>query len=991
MSTKHYVFILLLFFPLMLLAQNGKGNIRGHVISQGDGSELPFANVIVLGTTIGTATDIEGNFFLRNVEAGEVMLEISYVGYESKYEVVEMLPGKTIEIGDIMLSHASIQEGEVVVTAQAEGQMNAINQQVQSNTVKNVVASDRLQENPDANAAEALGRLPGIVVSRSGGEGQGLVIRGLEAKYNTISINGVTLPSTSTSDRSTGISGLSQYVLQGVEVYKALTADMDANSVGGTVELKLREAPAGLHSEIMAYMGYNHQNDELKNYKINVNLSDRFFDEKLGVSASFNMERVNNSTQTMGGSYSIESNTAGEGEYEQLYLATASLNDVDRILNKHAGTLVLDYKASKRSKFMLYGFYSHSESDYTGINKGFTPGSRTISYGINQNDESLSELFSSSLTGEHELDLFEIDYGIAYSQTKGKTPESRSWTFDNSTGFDEEYTTQAYRSLDPSKIINLSNDEATTENLMNTWLSSMGYTTDFLKEEDLNLYYNMKYLFKLTNDVSGYVKMGVKYKHKKRERDYNSYSQSVVQNTVLADLAVEDLDWVEQNGSNVTAMGFDDYYIDDFLDGDYNFGWYPNMDRLNTLFDWWDQKSDYYLSQGYDVWNPVFGERRKVGYYPDWDASRINDQHIKEDYYATYLMSEINFGKMIMFLPGVRYEKLDNELNAAEYQVITLASQEPPYYDTTVTRTNEFFFPMIHLRFQPTDWGHIHFAFTKTLSRPNYDDISPYLYWDNGYSQFYTAGNPELEPEKWTNFDLQFAVYNNTIGLISLNGFYKTVEDKIWDRSYKRLSSDPVIEGFDSLATVTVTQPVNMDFDVHVQGFELEWQTHFWYLPEPFNYFSLNVNYSYIDTETEYPESSVETVQIGTGSTGRPIYGTVRVDTSRSEAMLNQPEDLVNVSLGFNYKGLNMWLSHQTYGRQLTGVSTMEELDTYKSRYSRWDLSIAQKLPIEGLDVLYNWSNINNVMEESYPKADSRPTYLESYGWKMDLGFRYKF
>jgi len=72
----------------------------------------------------------------------------------------------------------------------------------------------RLQENPDANAAEAIGRLPGVSLIRSGGEGTGVVIRGLDPKYSQITIDGIQVPSTNANNRSTDISGISQYVLQ---------------------------------------------------------------------------------------------------------------------------------------------------------------------------------------------------------------------------------------------------------------------------------------------------------------------------------------------------------------------------------------------------------------------------------------------------------------------------------------------------------------------------------------------------------------------------------------------------------------------------------------------------------------------------------------------------------------------------------------------------------------------------------------------------------
>ena len=142
---------------------------------------------------------------------------------------------------------------QLACPVQAKGQKKAIQEQINSNTIKNVVAADRLQENPDANSVEAIGRLPGVSVTRSGGEGNGLVIRGLAPKYTAVTLNGVKMAATGGDGRETNISGVSQYALQGAEVYKSLTADMEANSVAGTINLKLRETRKGLHGNIALF------------------------------------------------------------------------------------------------------------------------------------------------------------------------------------------------------------------------------------------------------------------------------------------------------------------------------------------------------------------------------------------------------------------------------------------------------------------------------------------------------------------------------------------------------------------------------------------------------------------------------------------------------------------------------------------------------------------------------------------------------------------
>ena len=112
---------------------------------------------------------------------------------------------------------------------------------------------------PDANAAESVGRLPGISILREGGEGNKVVIRGLSPKYNKIMIDGIEVASTDEGDRSTNISMISPYSLEGIEVMKAATADQDADYIGGAVNFKIRTAETGgFKYDLIAQDTYNH-------------------------------------------------------------------------------------------------------------------------------------------------------------------------------------------------------------------------------------------------------------------------------------------------------------------------------------------------------------------------------------------------------------------------------------------------------------------------------------------------------------------------------------------------------------------------------------------------------------------------------------------------------------------------------------------------------------------------------------------------------------
>jgi len=147
-STLISVFI---FITNSLFAQTG--TISGIVTDSLTGNGLPGANILIQGTSRGTATDLNG-FFVLKVSPGVYNLVISYIGYETKkIENLKVEATKKINL-DIKLNPAQIEGEEVVITAQAMGQIKAINQQLSSNTIRSIVSAETIRELPDFNTDE---------------------------------------------------------------------------------------------------------------------------------------------------------------------------------------------------------------------------------------------------------------------------------------------------------------------------------------------------------------------------------------------------------------------------------------------------------------------------------------------------------------------------------------------------------------------------------------------------------------------------------------------------------------------------------------------------------------------------------------------------------------------------------------------------------------------------------------------------------------------
>ena len=142
--------------------QNNRfGNVSGIVSESIDGETLIGVNLLIKGTSLGTSTDEYGEYLIRRIPEGEQILIVSYIGYESIERTINVISGENTVI-NFTLKPQTLEGQEVVVSSQASGQKSAINEQINSRTIKNVVSAEKIRELPDASAATAISRLPGV-------------------------------------------------------------------------------------------------------------------------------------------------------------------------------------------------------------------------------------------------------------------------------------------------------------------------------------------------------------------------------------------------------------------------------------------------------------------------------------------------------------------------------------------------------------------------------------------------------------------------------------------------------------------------------------------------------------------------------------------------------------------------------------------------------------------------------------------------------------
>ncbi len=222
------------------LAQERKGTIAGTVK---DSANATLASALVELLPLGkkTASDDQGQFLFTDVPAGEYTLNVSYVGFAVSNSAVQVESGKTANV-DVVLKVAS-QSDQIIVTAERlQGEAEAINIERLSDNIVQVLPSKVITSLPNTNIADAVGRAPSVSLERDEGEGKYVQIRGTEPRLSNVTINGVNVPSPEGTVRQIKLDAVPANLVERIEVFKTLSADQDADGIGGTVNLVTRTA-----------------------------------------------------------------------------------------------------------------------------------------------------------------------------------------------------------------------------------------------------------------------------------------------------------------------------------------------------------------------------------------------------------------------------------------------------------------------------------------------------------------------------------------------------------------------------------------------------------------------------------------------------------------------------------------------------------------------------------------------------------------------------
>ena len=968
--------------------------VEGRVYDAQTGESLPGVNVHIKGTSIGTITNYDGFYQLQNVREGVNVLVASYIGYDNvETEITVVQDGELVQ--DFHLSYGAYSLSEVSITVQARGQFSAINQQIRSLSISNIVAAERIQELPDATAAEAVGRLPGVSIISDSGEGNRVVIRGMDPRFNLVTINGVRAPSADEGANAVGLAGISPFMIAGIEIQKSLTPDKDGDAVGGIVDLKLRDAEPGFSTNVVFQNNINNIIPGSNfNPRATLQLGNRFLDDRLGVIFVGNYENIDRSSQRM----NVSSINIEDLQASNKYIAWQTVNYSQNLLNRErlGASLFLDYRLPN-GKISANNFTSGLIDNNYDINENFNERGRSYNK-TNNIRRSNTISVTNNLKLEHSF-LFNsnIEVGVSHSMATRDTPKNYSiaQSFIQSESDAGGFFPTSLNYILTDNNVNPYDYALIAPYLRDSsfYITNLNASDNLFKEDELTLRADWRIPVTFANDIiSGFFKVGGQFREKNRDYDYNERG---------ADLTVGGAEQIKtrirQLNPEINFGGFSDYVYTNLpsfpiidqnldnpiLDDRINMSGYIEADYINQLV---SRMED-------DNWSSVPG-----GIVPF--RQLFNDYSGNERVYAGYGMTEFNITPALLFVGGLRYEKLlTNYKSYGVYEMGHAAANIEEFGDDMAKSENTFWLPMFNLKIMPVSWMDIRLAYTHSIARPQYYSYMPrYRVSRNGAMT--NIGNPDLLPALSQNIDVYVSFLANRLGLLTFGGFYKIIEGYEFTKSFPNLNdASNEVHGYDVIATnrqAPFRVPINNPHDAYTWGMEADWQTVFWYLPEPLNGLVFNINYTIIETEQTHTTVLLDRIVPDPNFPRR--FELVPRDSTYLRPLYNQPRGILNVSLGYDYRGFSARLAHNR--RSSVFISELggqrDKIENFRdgSAYSQWDLSVTQNVPrITGLQLFLNMTNISNSFNEE-TIGDSNtggrfPLRHEYYGRLMILGLRY--
>ncbi|PHZ86698.1 TonB-dependent receptor [Paremcibacter congregatus] len=749
---------------------------------------------------------------------------------------------------------------EVVVTGMRNSLKKSIDYKKNSSTVVDAITAEDIGKFPDQNIAESLQRITGVTIDRSGGEGQLLTVRGMGPEFNSTLLNGRTLATTS-GGRAFSFDIMASELVSGAEVHKTQSAYLQEGSIGATVNIKtLKPMDFPGFQAVGSVKGlYDGMTGKVKP-QVSGLISDTFADDTFGVLASFSYynresryDKANTAYYRKYDSVEIDGQTYSDIYFPRNYDQIAQTETRERL----SGTLVLQYRPTDDVEITADALYSKLDVQYRQdvFPHWFTTGTAKNPVFDDNNTVVKADFegtFVESLVrqsdAKNELIAggFNVDWDVSenwkmifdVSVSKAESDPKKGWSdtvigrpgdfsYDRSAG--DLVPTMGYSNFDES------------DPLTAGWGSLQGTR---IEDEVLEAKFDNNYFIE---DAGPLVKVGFGGMFSNRTLG-STYGETEYP-----------LPWIfADNSSRIvlpTSM-FHPYDADGFLSGasgspTETWPTYDSDEFLNFLL------SEEAISQLDDP-EPIRELIARTGGFtmiPDPAAYEVNEK-VKALYVDVHLEGDVADMPWSV-VAGLRYVETKSKSIGQQVALLDLipapttpgeviAIRSDDYVPVEVKNTYHDFLPSLNAKLNMTDNVIARFAFSKSLTRPELDEMSPLTSYSGGSLDNLTGSgsNPKLSPYLSTNFDLSLEWYYSDASYVAVSGFHKDIDGYIGS---SEVSETVVLTS--GTYNYEISRPVNLH-STKIKGIEVAAQHMFTSLPSPFDGLGIMANATFLDSSS---------------------------------------------------------------------------------------------------------------------------------------------
>lgn len=921
---KHSLSLLAAVSSLSLSAAMA-GEITGTVTDASGNVPLRGAEILIAETGQRVATARDGSYRIVGLDAGEYTVEVSYAGDQSVLSVT-VESAEDVAVLDVVLG-----QGDVLFVRGQRGQLNSsISQQRSADGIVSVLSADDIGQLPDENVAESVRRVLGTSIANDQGEGRFVSIRGINSQLNTTSVNGVRLTSPEANDRRVALDVIDADILSNVTINKTLSADMDGDAIGGSINL---ETISGLDREdrlVKLKLGgiFTERTDEL-DPEVSATYVDNFMEGRFGValSAAFQARQFASDNIEVDGGFILDN---GPFAYPADELEMRNY-DIER--RRTSLSANFDYMLTDNTRVYLNSLYNEfADQEYRNrvelkaedVDVGFDAnnivrfvpgGEENVEFDRDVKDRLEEQRIWSVVTGfEHEADLFTFDGSIAYTHAEEEEANRIDANFDyDFEGANEIVGVDVSDLLRPRLVF--PNAEARTSflNPSNFELDNVEATNGLTEDDELALTFNAQREMLWGNQYPGFIKSGAKI----RVRD-KSY-----------DLDFKAFDY-EGDDITLAELGMPVEYPRDLgLFGPAGNPWaLRDFVRENT--------SLFELDTGDSL-----------------EESLISSFEASEDIYAGYVMGQVDINALRL-TGGLRIEHTQVDATGNIYNEDT-ETATPNNFDDSYTD----FLPSIAARYELGDRTVLRASYYRSLVRPNFGQFVPA--GGTNDDQELEAGNPDLERTIANNFDLLAEFYPTGSSVIQGGIFFKTLDNFI--ASFET-DVPGTINGIDYAELESFT---NLDGG-EIFGAEIGYQQALTMLPGLLDGLLVGVNYTYTDSEAELADGT--TIELP-----------------------GQSETIFNAIVGYEKGPLNMRLAYSFKDENIDDVD-VDGIGEGRLVLEQEFLDFSAKVEVaENLRVYFDAVNLLDTPLEVADRIDG-VSYLnqyEEYGRRFQAGLLFNF